>query len=231
MNTAMRISEDKESRDQCATALAETQLGLMALPQALELGFTRSMIHRRIESGRWRIVFQGVYAISGYPTTWLQNIKAATMFLDGVASHTCAASLWEIPAITRGLVEVSVRSTRKTRARQVRVHRVTHLDPCDVTTRHGVPVTTPARTLLDLAGVVEDEALEQALDHCLHQGLTSLPRLRWTLQRLGGRGRGGTCVMRELLDARPRGYVPTQSTLEARAARRILRALEVQGLS
>jgi very-short-patch-repair endonuclease len=230
MNTAMRNSDDKESRDQCAAALAETQLGLIALVQALDVGFTRSMVQRRVESGRWRVVFRGIYAISGFPATWLQTVKAATMLLDGVASHSCAASMWAIPGITRRIVEVSVTSTRRTSASLVRAHRVDRLDPCDVTSLNGIPVTTPARTLLDLAGILEEELLEQALDHCLHQGLTSLPPLRWTLQRLGKRGRHGTRVVRELLGAKPQGYVPTQSVLETRAARRILRALEYEGL-
>jgi very-short-patch-repair endonuclease len=175
-------------------------------------------------------VLPGIYAAAGAPKSWHQQLKAATLALDGVASHKAAANLWQLPGFSRGVIEVATTHDRRPRASNLVVRCVPSLEKCDVTEINSIPVTTAARTLFDLAGTADPEILEQALDHCLHQRLASLPRLRWTLERLGARGRSGTSVMRELLDARPNGYVPTQSPLETRAARRILRALELEGL-
>jgi very-short-patch-repair endonuclease len=71
--------------------------------------------------------------------------------------------------------------------RHVRVHRSRTLQPEDITHHHGIPVTTPARTLLDLADVLDDASLTRAVDEARLQRLLSLDDLATLLTRSPGR--------------------------------------------
>lgn len=96
----------------------------------------------------------------------------------------------------------------------------------DRTERNGIPVTTPARTLIDVAAVSPPLAVEEALDDALRRKLVSIPRLRWRLEELNARGRSGITVIRRLLDVRDGlGRVP-ESVFETR----LLRAMHAAGL-
>jgi very-short-patch-repair endonuclease len=81
-----------------------------------------------------------------------------------------------------------------------------------------IPVTTPARTLIDVASVASAEVVEEALDDALRRGIVSITRLRKSLETVGGGGRPGVASMRRLLDARTGPIVP-QSVLETRLLR------------
>jgi very-short-patch-repair endonuclease len=107
----------------------------------------------------------------------------------------------------------------------VRIHRTRSLPPIDVTKRHFIPVTSPARTLLDLGAVADREAVEVALEDALRRGLVSLRTLHQTLDRLGQQGQRGTATLRRLLDERC-DAAPAESQL----AIRLLRLLRRTGL-
>ncbi|HEV2757425.1 MAG TPA: DUF559 domain-containing protein [Actinomycetota bacterium] len=85
-------------------------------------------------------------------------------------------------------------------------------------------MTTPARTLLDLGAVEPVDKVEAALDGALRTGLVSLPRLRWFVSAYGGRGTRGTGTIKRLFAARPTGYVPPHSPLEAKVWKLIVDA-------
>jgi very-short-patch-repair endonuclease len=90
----------------------------------------------------------------------------------------------------------------------------------------GIPTTTPTRTLVDLAGVVPPDVLEDALDDALRRRLTTLSRMRRKLDELGRQGRPGTAVMRKLLAVQDDGEPIPQSVLETR----FMRLLRQSGL-
>ena len=83
----------------------------------------------------------------------------------------------------------------------------------------GIPVTTPGRTLFDLAGMLPPARTERAVDNALARSPGLLRALHRLLPELAERGRGGITVMRALLDERPLGYIAPASGLEARAIR------------
>jgi hypothetical protein len=91
-------------------------------------------------------------------------------------SHASAAALWEIRRSAATLIDVTVPRTGRAQP-GLRLHRPRSLPPAEVTTRDGIPVTTPARTILDLAAVLNDEQLERALDQTELQRLTDYPAL------------------------------------------------------
>jgi len=81
---------------------------------------------------------------------------------------------------------------------------------------HGVPVTTVARTIVDLAGVLHPGRTERAFDNALARGLTTVVAVREVATELCASGRGGSALMHRLLDERADGYVAPESGLEAR---------------
>jgi very-short-patch-repair endonuclease len=144
---------------------------------------------------------------------------AATLWAGpkAAASHRSAAALWEFPHFPPDLIELSTPQQRMARGDWPILHRVRDLRATDIASIAEIPVTSPARTLLDICGlvrVIEPTVVEEALDDALRRELTSLPRLRWTAERVG-RGKPGSTMLKELLRRRAPGFVPPDSQLES----------------
>jgi very-short-patch-repair endonuclease len=129
--------------------------------------------------------------------------------------------LWHLEGVPSGAVELSLPRGRS--YDRVDVHVVTDLGPVDITTVGHLPVTTTARTLVDLGAVVDDDTLEQALESALRDGRTSLRQVRRRLEALSRRGRPGLARVRRVLDRRLEGG-PSDSELETRVVQLLRRA-------
>lgn len=213
--------------DRELAAKAEAQHGVFAHWQ---IGVTdpHALVQRRFEAGRWERMARGVYRLAGTPRTWRQDLIGA-VFAAGpgaVASHRSAATLWELPGFGEGPLDVLRPRHTDHRSALGPVHETRVLPPDHVTVVDAIPVTSPGRTLFDLAGVLGPQRLERALDTCLSRGLVDATRLRLLLEDLAGRGRRGTRLMRHLLDERGVGYAAPESELE----RRLLATLREGGL-
>jgi very-short-patch-repair endonuclease len=115
-----------------------------------------------------------------------------------VVSHRSAAGLWRLLPAAKGDVEVTV-AGRDCRSRPgIRVHRVSALDPRDIRKLGGTPITSPARTILDLAAVVRPRELEQTLAEAYARRLARRSELVSLLARR--LSRPGTRALRALLD-------------------------------
>jgi hypothetical protein len=119
---------------------------------------------------------------------------------------------------------LSTMSKRKSRDAWITLHRTLRLDPADVTEVGLFRITTPARTLADLCGVLPRERVEPALDDAVRQSLTTLPRLRWTARRLGGRGAeeracSRSCFANVVRDGSPRPATRSQGGRAVEAVR------------
>jgi hypothetical protein len=64
------------------------------------------------------------------------------------------------------------------------IHRVPHLHPDDITTLHGIPVTTPARTLVDLAEVLDQDELRATFETARRRGLLDMEAVRASRARV-----------------------------------------------
>lgn len=208
-------------------ARAARQHGVVSRVQVLGSGVSKSMIHRRLARGLWEQIHPGVYRIGGAPESWHQSLAAAVLAAGpgAVASHRSAAALWRLPGFPRsGDPELIIpRARQRRRATTAIAVRRAELPAVDVVHMAGIPVTSAARTVLDLAAVAADVPLEEALDDALRRGLFSLPRLRWRLDELGGPGRAGTAAMRALLADRRESPTP-QSVFERRMLRLLVRS-------
>ncbi len=138
-------------------------------------------------------------------------------------SHRSAAAAWGILVARPGVVDVTVGGRDPGRRPGVRTHVVAAIDARDVTTRHGLPLTSPARTLVDLAAVLAPRDLSRAYDEALVQRLTNTRAVTAALARRP-RGRGAP-TLRRLLEAE-RSVGLTRSEAE----RRLLELIEAAGL-
>jgi very-short-patch-repair endonuclease len=114
---------------------------------------------------------------------------------------------------------------RQARVKEVLVHR-SRLEPADCAAVRGIPVTSVARSLIDLAGCVSEERLERLLDHALVNRLVRRIELTERAEALGRAGRKGAGVLAALLEARPESRRPMGSEFEGR----LFRALEAARL-
>lgn len=219
----MQTLTSAESVDLRLARLAAQRYGVFTRAEALRSGATSNMIARRFADGRWERLRRGVYRLAGVPSSWSQSLVSAVLAGgDGAgASHRSAAAVWRFPRFEPGVVEISVRPSRRMREPGVIVHQTADLAATDIVAVDAIPVTTPPRTLIDLASVTPDR-VEEALDDALRRRLTSLRWLEWCVGRLRRPGRGGIAVIERLLAAR--GGARTESPLEDRVLRLLRRA-------
>jgi very-short-patch-repair endonuclease len=204
--------------------LAAGQHSLAHRAQAIELGMTPRQIDERVASGLLITQHRGVYRLAGAPPTREQAVLAACLAAGAVVSHRSAGVLWAMRGVEAPTPEIIVPATRCPSLRAVVVHRTDRLDPIDVCRRRRIPVTTPARTLLDLGAVAPAPVVESALEDALMRRLVTFELLTATLERLGGPGRNGAGVLRALLEERDPVTAPTQSVLEDRLFQLLRRA-------
>jgi hypothetical protein len=215
----MRPQAAPQSLDRLLAALAAAQHGVVAAWQLLGLGFTKAQIQRRVAVGRLHRLHKGVYAVGHAAVTREGRWMAAVLACGGGAllSHRDAAALWRMADYARGDIEVTVLSGGGRARPGIRVHRTRWLHPDDRSSHCRTPVTSPARTLVDLAAVVAPRHLEQAFEEGLRSGVVSPEALREQVER--SEGRRGVPVLRELLDLDPSSVARTKSRLESRFLR------------
>lgn len=207
--------------DQRLGSLAQTQHGVFTLAQVRALGGSRAVMRSRASSGRWLVAGPRTYVFPGTAIGWRQELMIGILANGpgAVASHRSAAALWAIPGFAEGGVELS-RPRRATGRPPVgpvdRLHHPCELPGADVVVRHTIPLTRPARTLCDLAGVLPEAQVERALDNALAMRLVTLPTVEAVAKRLAAPGRPGWAVLQRLLAERLSGYVAPASELEAR---------------
>lgn len=182
-------------------ALASRQHGVLTREQLLDAGVNEDVIDRRLRTGRLRAVHRGVYAAG--PTAVPRAREMAACLACGtsaVVSQRTASALWGFLSSTSTSAPVEITLAQGRRRRPgIRIRRMRDLRCDEVTHLDGIPITTPARTLLDLAAAVGSRELERALARALAQGLTTVEELDLLVRR-HSRHRGSS-VLRELLSA------------------------------
>jgi very-short-patch-repair endonuclease len=191
--------------------LAARQHGVLSRAQLVKLGLSEAAIATRVRTGRLHRVHRGVYAV-GHPLLTGHGRFMAAVLACGkaaVLSHGSAALVWGLPWPDPGRVHVTIPPPggRAPRALVV-VHRA-RLGQGEATRRHRIPVTSPSRTLVDLADVGRSRALERALDEASY--------LRLDLSGLRPkRGRKGSGLLARVLADHQPGSTLTRSQLEER---------------
>lgn len=167
---------------------------MVSRTQLAEVGLGPGAIRHRARSGGLHPLHRGVYAVGHRRLTFRAHLWAAVLACGGpeaaVLSHRAAAALWDLMPVPSGAIDVTtLRESRSTSA--IRVHRP-RLPP-DPQTLDGLPVTTVARTLRDLAPVLSTHRLERLChraEHLLDAAAPELgrgPKLRSALATLAAR--------------------------------------------
>jgi predicted transcriptional regulator of viral defense system/very-short-patch-repair endonuclease len=177
--------------DQRLARLAERQHGLVSHRQLAAVGLSTKAVTRRVEKGRLLRIHRGVYAVGHAQQTSEARWMAAVMACGpgAVLSNLDAAALWKIYDGEGALVHVTRTTKTGQRLAGVRVHRARRLEPDDITVRNGIPVTTVARTLLDLTDVLGPDRILRAMREADYLRLLDLDALNAAVQRAHGRRR------------------------------------------
>ena len=195
--------------DHRVAALADRQYGVVTRTQLTELGLGRGAIDARVRAGHLHRVHRGVYAVGRRALTTKGRFLAAVFACgnQAVLSHQSAAVLWELRPERGRRIDVTVPTTGgRTRRGAMIVHR-SPLPDREVTVRDRVPVTTVARTIVDLADVLPRRALERAIDEAAY--------LRHDIDSLEAkRGRRGYGLLSKVLADHDTGSTWTRSELE-----------------
>ena len=204
-------------------ALASRQYGVVSGTQLTELGFGRQAVARRVGAERLRRLYPGVYAVGHWSLTPESRDLAAVLACGpgALLSHRAAGRRHALVRDRR--VEVTARRGVKPKPGVV-VHTTRLVHPDDATLVDGIPTTSVARTLVDLADVLSDRHLAGAVNEAEVRRVFDLRAVMRTLDRLPGR-RGRARMLRVLAAyTEPLPYSTTE------AERRFLTLCERNGL-
>jgi very-short-patch-repair endonuclease len=156
-------------------SLAATQHGVVTRSQLIESGLGADAIDHRVSTHRLRALHRGVYLIGPLLPRYAPETAALLACGAGaVLSHHTAAVLWELlHESAHPIVHVSLPSGKRSTHPGLVAHAPRGLPADEVTRRHGLSITTVARTLLDLAATAGSRDLEQALGRSFRNGLVS----------------------------------------------------------
>lgn len=169
---------------------AARQHGVVTVAQLNAIGIAGSAVTRRIRAGRLHRVHRGVYAVghSGLSGEGMWIAAVLTCGPGAVLSHRSAAELFELLPPGRGPIHVTVPASSggRRQRRGLSIHRSSVPRP-DVTSRSGIPVTTPVRTAADLRRSVPAATVRRAIREAEYRGLdlgrTRTDRTRSELER------------------------------------------------
>jgi very-short-patch-repair endonuclease len=199
-----------------AAAVASRQHGLITRAQLLELGLTARVLYG-LTHARWLTrVHRGVYRVG--PLSPPRSREMAAALACGpraLLSHESAAWLWEFRERTKSSSPVDVRVPEDVRIRRrgIRVHRTTRLDPDDIAELDSIPLTSPARTIVDLAARLGVRELERVVARAERERLVTPAKLAGVVARHPGQP--GVATLARLI-GQPDGAAFTRSELEVR---------------
>ena len=214
--------------DDSVSGLAHRQFGVFSRQQAIEGGATPSLIRRRVVAGAWIPVGDGVYRLRDYPESWNSSLTIAVLATHGpaIVSHESAAALHKLATFQPGPVVVTIRHGAGRQRHGAIVHQLDDVLPEHTTALDGLPVTTIARTFIDLAAVCRRGRVAHAMEEALAEPRVTIEEIGACFDDVARPGKPGVRALRGLIAANLPGYVPPSSKLE----RLLLRVLRNAGL-
>jgi very-short-patch-repair endonuclease len=196
--------------DSALRRIARGHNGCLTWDELLGTGLTPSMVKTRVRRGELVWMYHRVYALGDPALIPLCRETAALLSFQrgAVLSHRSAAAVWGLTGKPSGLVHVTLVGHRRPRE-GVRDHRVKRLERADIRTRSNVRLTSPSRTVIDLATEASPMEVEQAIADGLAQRLLTERELMSAMSRIPGNHRGAAAV--RALFARDGGAVMTRS--------------------
>lgn len=203
--------------DAAIAALAARQWGVVARRQLLDAGLSPTVVRSRVRGGRLVVLHRGVYAV-GHDRLrseghWLAAVLAVGP--EAVLSHRDAAGLHGLRPANHRRVDVTTTDRGRNGGPSIAIHLARSLDARDATTVAGIPVTTVARTLVDLAGIVPRDHLAKAIRQAEAMRTFDLRAVEAALARTRTRnGRGHRALTAAIEEHAALGLSATDSVLE-----------------
>ena len=176
------------------------QDNVISREQLLSAGLGRGAIAHRVATGAWRRMHNNVYLLGPAPPTLMARVRAAVLSCGAgaVVSHRSAAEVFGLLPEIGGEVHVTVAGRNVAPREGVRRHRIAAFGPGEVTNMRGIPVTTVARTICDLAGTESRREVDRAWQEALYRRIVT-PR---SVAAVIGRDprRRGAPVIRALIE-------------------------------
>src|SRR5258706_11558480 len=167
--------------------VAESQQGYFTSADAKKLGYDYPHQHFHVKQGNWIRVDHGIYRLKKFPAAdhedlmrwWLWSRK------KGVISHETAAALYELGDLLPAKIHLTVPvDFRKLAAKSLVLHKA-KLSASEINKRDDLPVTTPLRTVFDLArSHMDDERLSAVAKDAIQKGLVNRKELLEALAKM-----------------------------------------------
>jgi hypothetical protein len=197
--------------------------------QALEFGMSEFQADRRRADRRWVAVHDEVFQMAGVHLTWKGKLLAATLAATPpvAISHRAGIGVYGLPGGRRDLVELSCKRWKRTKKSGLVAHESTRFTDDDIKLVDGIPVSTPERLMLEMAGIrPQAQYIERLVQAARRKRLITYDTTLETLSRLRRRGARGVRVLEEVLELWRPDSRPTASEMETR----LLQVLRAAGL-
>jgi len=171
-------------RDEVVGELADSQHGVVSRAQLLAAGQSARVIDRGVEAGRLRPVFRGVYAV-GHVALRREGWWLAALLACGngaTLSHRTAATLWRLRTDPPLPIDITTATNHGRKHARITTHR-SRLHPLDALVIDDLRVTTPSRTIVDLAAILNGRALREAIERAQDMQRFDPDDVRATLAR------------------------------------------------
>jgi predicted transcriptional regulator of viral defense system len=166
--------------------IAENQAGYFTLAQAREIDLRRNQIYRYVKRNRFQRAAHGVYRFVQFPTSRFEEIHVAVLSAgeDAVVGYETALYVYELSDLIPNEIHLILPRTSSRRRPDIRMH-TNQLDAADVTTWQGLPITTVARTICDVARTHHEPGqIELAIRQALRRGMTTREAIVQQARRL-----------------------------------------------
>jgi predicted transcriptional regulator of viral defense system len=170
---------------------AEGQAGYFTAKQARKLGFSWERLSDNVKRGRFLRIFRGIYRLAHFPSSTHEDLFVAWLRTgpNSIISHESALTIYDLSDVLASEVHVIIPRTASRRRQGLRLH-TNRLKPEEITNRQGLPVTTVARTIADVAinGLAEEQVI-QAIREALQRGQATREELMAQAVYQGGRAK------------------------------------------
>lgn len=203
-----------------------THHGIVTAPELEVLAVPLKDVRRLARAGVLERFVRGAWRLSATPRTFEHRVAAAcASHPTAIAAFTTAARIWKLRGAETEQIHVLVYGDAHPRPPGAVVHQCYRIDECDVVVRaDGTRVTSPARTVFDLAAVLTDRQLEAVIEQFIDRELCTYAELVDVGRRLRRRGRTGSARFGRVLASRPAQVAPAGSRLELRLEHALLDA-------
>ncbi len=206
----------QQGRDARLALLAGRQGAAFSFRQALELGYPRATVHRRLASGAWERNKPGVFVLAGSERTRLQDLWTASLAVgpSAVLTHESAALVHGAERLPSEPTTFTVPHGGHHRLAGVVVHQIDDLSASHCQRWRGMVISRPARVVVELGATQSVEMIGRVADDLLRMRKTTMTQIATVFAQIARPGKPGIERVARVLDERGDGYVPPHSELE-----------------